>query len=236
VSHPVHQQIASDLRAAILAGDLTPGAQLPTEHVLAERYEVSRATARTALQLLVHDGLAAPRRPRGYFVHRPDVLTWTITPGSLPDWPDLLTAHGCTGSQTITVTLEPALDDVATALRLTTTDLVLTRRRIRLVNEQPYAISTSCYPAGQAQRTPLADPAELAGSLAAMLDVAWGADEDLITAGPADTSEAHFLAVPAGRHVLRHTRTSTSVTGRPYQVTTTVLPSDRWRLVYPSQR
>lgn len=46
------QRIADDIRSRLASGEWAPGAQLPTEHELAEAYGVSRSTVRTALRAL----------------------------------------------------------------------------------------------------------------------------------------------------------------------------------------
>ncbi len=65
---PRYQQVATDLRAAIMAGDFADGTQLPTESVLCERYGVSRFTVREALRRLQSDGLIKRRRGSGTVV------------------------------------------------------------------------------------------------------------------------------------------------------------------------
>jgi DNA-binding FadR family transcriptional regulator/8-oxo-dGTP pyrophosphatase MutT (NUDIX family) len=50
--------IAEALRQRISRGDYPPGGELPGEHALANEFDVSRNTARAALQILEHDGLA----------------------------------------------------------------------------------------------------------------------------------------------------------------------------------
>src|SRR5258705_200100 len=47
---PVSQQIANQLRAAILTGRYKPGERLPSQNDLTERYDVARETVDTALQ------------------------------------------------------------------------------------------------------------------------------------------------------------------------------------------
>src|SRR3954468_22616929 len=56
------QQIAGQIRAAMLAGDLEAGQRLPGEYELAERYGVSRPTVREAMRLLASDGLVRSAR------------------------------------------------------------------------------------------------------------------------------------------------------------------------------
>ena len=61
------EHIADELRSAILAGDLEPGAQLG-EADLAERFEVSRGPLREAMQRLVSEGILQAIANRGVFV------------------------------------------------------------------------------------------------------------------------------------------------------------------------
>lgn len=67
-------QIAHQLRSAIAAGIWAPGERLPTEHELADTFEVARATAREALKLLSATGLVQSVRggQGGTFVTAPD--------------------------------------------------------------------------------------------------------------------------------------------------------------------
>ena len=59
-----YQQIAADLAAAITAGELRTGDELPSEAALARRYGVSRGTARQALAELTIAGLVETRQGR----------------------------------------------------------------------------------------------------------------------------------------------------------------------------
>jgi GntR family phosphonate transport system transcriptional regulator len=60
--------IAATLRAEIAAGQYAPGARLPTEAALAERFGVNRHTVRRALADLAEAGLVRSRRGAGVFV------------------------------------------------------------------------------------------------------------------------------------------------------------------------
>jgi DNA-binding GntR family transcriptional regulator len=51
------RQIADQLREAIRRGDLPPGAMVPSELALVERHGVARGTVRSALAMLVDEGL-----------------------------------------------------------------------------------------------------------------------------------------------------------------------------------
>jgi DNA-binding GntR family transcriptional regulator len=60
-----YRQIASDLTAAISAGDLAAGDLLPSEATLVQRYGVSRGTVRRALAELESAGLVESRQGHG---------------------------------------------------------------------------------------------------------------------------------------------------------------------------
>jgi DNA-binding FadR family transcriptional regulator len=57
--NPVYRQVADQIRAAILEGNLGPGDPLPTERELCEQLGVSRASVREALRSLQAQGLVS---------------------------------------------------------------------------------------------------------------------------------------------------------------------------------
>jgi len=65
---PAYLRIAGDLRAAILSGDLEPGAKLPSETKLMAQYGVSRTVAKWAMSVLKGEGIVEGRRGSGTFV------------------------------------------------------------------------------------------------------------------------------------------------------------------------
>ncbi|KND42968.1 GntR family transcriptional regulator [Streptomyces stelliscabiei] len=65
---PLYVRIRREIEAGIRAGELPPGARLPTEKDLSTRYGVSRATAQRVLNDLAEAGLAIRRRRHGTFV------------------------------------------------------------------------------------------------------------------------------------------------------------------------
>lgn len=61
-------QVVRALQARIDAGELAPGARLPTEHALAAGFGVSRAVVREAIARLKADGYVETRQGAGAFV------------------------------------------------------------------------------------------------------------------------------------------------------------------------
>lgn len=67
---PLYQQLADQLRQAVLDKSLLPGEKLPTLQQMASLYGVARVTARQAVQLLVSEGFLEARQGRGTHVAR----------------------------------------------------------------------------------------------------------------------------------------------------------------------
>ena len=64
----LYQQVAAAIREAILSGEYEPGAPLPSEAQLMERYQVSRPTVRNAVAALRAEGLIDVHHGKGSFV------------------------------------------------------------------------------------------------------------------------------------------------------------------------
>lgn len=78
--------LAGRLAAAIAGGEFPPGARLPTEKQLVERFDVSRAVVREAIARLKTDGFVETRQGSGAFVTaRPGLASFRIgAPGTRP--------------------------------------------------------------------------------------------------------------------------------------------------------
>lgn len=66
---PKYRQLLQLLRTRILAGELAPGARLPTEDDLVRTYGVARGTVRRALEQLEAEGLIQTTQGSGSFVN-----------------------------------------------------------------------------------------------------------------------------------------------------------------------
>jgi len=69
-TEPVHLRLAGLCRSAIEKGDFAPGEKFPSERELADRYEVSRATANKVIATLVAEGLLELRKGLGTRVRK----------------------------------------------------------------------------------------------------------------------------------------------------------------------
>ncbi|WP_435242748.1 GntR family transcriptional regulator [Streptomyces cucumeris] len=64
----LYQQVAAEIRSGIAAGEYKPGAPLPSEAQLIERYKVSRPTVRKAISALRAEGLIEVIHGKGSYV------------------------------------------------------------------------------------------------------------------------------------------------------------------------
>lgn len=80
---PLHERIRGEIEAAILSGELRPGARLATEHDLMKQYDCARMTVNKALSALASAGLVERRKRAGSFVARPKMHSMIL------DVPDL---------------------------------------------------------------------------------------------------------------------------------------------------
>ncbi len=83
---PRYQQLAAELKQAIASGQYPVGSQLPTEHELCALHEVSRFTARAAIEELVTAGLVTRRQRTGTIViATPDQANYSLDLASIHD-------------------------------------------------------------------------------------------------------------------------------------------------------
>jgi GntR family transcriptional regulator, transcriptional repressor for pyruvate dehydrogenase complex len=73
VVEPAYKAVSAAIERAILDGALPPGAALPTEQELSERFGVHRSTVREAIRQVEQEGLLQRREGRRLFVCLPGV-------------------------------------------------------------------------------------------------------------------------------------------------------------------
>src|SRR6185503_14714830 len=143
---PPSRRIADELRRAILAGDLAPGAKLASERVLAEKHGTARNTARQAIAILQADGLVEAQHGRGVFVRerRPflrlahDRFSRRHREAGRAPFRAEAAAQGLVGRvEVLTIERVPARDWIAERLSIAAGDVVVVRRNRYLADEEP---------------------------------------------------------------------------------------------------
>ena len=165
----ITQRISDDLRSQIHNGSLGPGALLPSEPELAREYNVSRQTARSALQALEREGLVIVRPRRGRVVRSNQRLHWHLSEFERPDHTVLTTSdawetdiegqgHDPTRQDLEVERISPP-ETIATRLNLDPrTDIVVVRRHVRYIDGKPAIISDDYFDERIVEGTELAEP------------------------------------------------------------------------------
>lgn len=141
---PRHEQISDWLREQMEEGRYQPNEQLPSESQLGEQFDVSRITVRRALQTLEHEGRIYRRQGLGSFVMETQVRQGLVR---LTDFVEDMQQAGLeASSHVLHFAPEPAAPDVAVALALEASNMVVRLDRLRLGNGEPIAFDRTWLP------------------------------------------------------------------------------------------
>lgn len=134
----MHRQLAQRLREAIASGTYGDGGRLPTEPQLIGRYDVSRITARQAVDALVREGLVVRQQGKGTFVSGPVVHHDLL---ELRGLYDELVAHGL-NPKTRLLEFGEGVPPAPVAGRMGTgRRKLLSWRRLYLLGGKPFAVT-----------------------------------------------------------------------------------------------
>ncbi len=144
---PIYRQIAEQIAEEIESGELPAEARIASERELAERFGISRMTARAAINILVQRGILVRRNRSRAYVAQPKFRFDLSSPGGL--YEQLRKAGVRPGAKIIVAEKLPfdALDPkVVEALKLTPAEAVFHIVRLRTANEEPVAVEDSYFP------------------------------------------------------------------------------------------
>ena len=212
----LYRKVAEDIKAAIAAGVYPPGALLPSEAELAERYSVSRGTVRQAFAALRADGVIASRRgARRVVIGGPrvqsfgELLSFSRWARAIGDFP--------TG-RVVSLDRRPASDAEATRFGLPDGCLVYCLVRVRLLSERPVMVERAVYPEKVGVLVAGFDLAtESIAERLEELGVVFTDAEHVIDAVSASAEDARWLGVRPGVPLLRERRFTTDRSGQPVE-------------------
>jgi GntR family transcriptional regulator len=244
-TRPRHQQIAADLRAQIMSGDLGPGQRLPTTGQLMDRYAVTGQTVQRTLGVLKAEGFVVGRAGVGVFVR--DESPLAITPAAyLPPvrsgepyrWVSQAGARSQRGSSrlvSVKETVPPRA--IAGALGTAPEEPVVLRHQILTLDDEPAELVWNFYPASIARGTPLERKAKIRGGAPALLaELGYPPREhtDQVSVRLATSEEFVALELPDDVPVLRTLRVVRSYDARPVEASILVKGGHRYELAYHS--
>lgn len=222
---PLYYQLQELIRQEIEEGELTPDKPLPTEAELAQRFDVSRTTVREALRGLVERGLIVKRQGVGSFVAEAKLNE--VIPGLISFTAEMRARGFTVLSRVLEQGAMTPPPRVLKALQLTPDSQVTRVARLRFVDDEPIAISTSYMP-------PEISPDEdFGGSLCELLKTKYGyhviSGRTSIEAGLAGDYEAKLLGVEKSSAVLLITWQGMTENKRPIEYSEGCFRGDRYR-------
>jgi GntR family transcriptional regulator len=224
---PRYRTIEQALRERIAA--LRPGDGLPSDSELCAEFNVSRMTARNAMQRLAEEGLLVRLPGRGSYVSEPPAHRRA---DRLMSFSSEMTRRGRVPSSTIVAReIRPAWRSAASELHLHEGEPLVFLRRVRSADGQPIAVETTLL---IGSLSPVVMAADLRhDSLHAVLAGAgWGLRRGTatVTAASATKDDARLLGVTRGDPMLVERRVILDGQGRPLEATETRYAADRYAI------
>lgn len=212
---PRYRRILEFLRSQIASGKYAVGDCLPTELELQHRFGVSRATVRTAIRVLVQEGLVRPRQGVGTVVLRSRP---PVEPSRLRGFTEDLARRGVpTEARVRSAAIVEPPPHVRDRLEVPAGERVLHLVRLRFVAGTPLALMHNYVPASLG----IGPEEDFTGPLYALVErdpkhyITYG--RDAIGAAAADAEAAGALDLPLGAPVLTLKRTAFVAFDRPIE-------------------
>ncbi|MCV2351032.1 GntR family transcriptional regulator [Paucibacter sp. Y2R2-4] len=228
---PLYMQLAHKLAQAIRQGEYHADEALPSERVLSETLELSRVTARKAIDRLVEQGLIIRKRGSGNYIA--PKLEQPLS--RLTSFSEELHQRGFKpSSRWLTRGFTPAAPDEQLSLGLGTGERVARLERLRLADSVVMNYEVTVMP-----EAVLPDPQAVQASLyehLATLGVAPVRALQHIRAINADSKLAGLLEVPVGQAVLFITRVGYLESGHAVELTHSYCRSDYYDFVAEMRR
>ncbi|MDY6875583.1 MAG: GntR family transcriptional regulator [Chloroflexota bacterium] len=213
---PLYVQIRETIREQITSGELPVGSKLFPEEEIAERFGVSRMTARRALADLVREGLLLRKQGVGTLVASRKI---TRNYSRLTSFYEGATEQGrCPASRLLDLSVIPASADLAPRLMIEPGTLVMCITRLRLLDGAPIALHIAHVMRDLCPA--LLDEDLEDQSLYRLYDsyglkIAWA--KQRIEARAATKEQAHHLGLEPGAPVLYSERTTYMANNTPIE-------------------
>jgi GntR family transcriptional regulator len=229
-TRPRHEQIAAELRAEIMCGDLAPGDKLAGLHEYAEeRFNVAIATVQRAIALLNEEGYVTSAPGKRSTVRQGQPIQIQAC-----SWLPLSEDGYSFGSVTLSEDRPPA--DAAAALGLAAEEKAVTRHRVMSFQGVPAEASWAYYRTSLAHGTELMYPKRLPRGgvprVFADLGLPYKDPEDTLSWREPTTAEASLLRMPPHVPVLRALRVFRDRAGTPTEVSVLIKPGHLYEMKY----
>ncbi|MFI9081155.1 GntR family transcriptional regulator [Streptomyces sioyaensis] len=235
----LYQQVAAEIRNGIVEGEYKPGAPLPSEAQLIERYGVSRPTVRKAISALRAEGLIEVIHGKGSYVRALPAPAVKIDRAITRSGKTFLTGHHDwqqieepTAYRTTTTTTTGQLLGLAEGEALFAVDRLLSDpgTETRALHRVLIPFATAADEAGQLGEAPDTEPEQIYALLAAAgHKLTW---DETVSARMPLPDERDALRVPDATPVLLASRVTLGADRRPLILEELCTGADRAQLAY----
>ena len=222
---PLYLMIEGEIRREIESGRLKIGDKVSSERKLAKIFGVSLMTARHALNHLMHDGLLERRRAAGTYVSPPRIQF-----NKLQGFSEQMSArHLRIRSRIVSARICEVSQEITARLSLPGNGKVIKLERVRLGDDEPFAIESCFLPAkefGKILRFDFAK-ASLFEALERVCNVRLAHADEEVDATSADLRTSKLLKVPLHDPLLRIRQVLYSTSGKAVAYSFGLYRSDR---------
>jgi GntR family transcriptional regulator len=249
-NRPAYRAVADQIRAAIEAGEYSPGAQLPGDMTLASQFETSRATIGLAVRLLLAEGYLI-KKGRNYAVS--PLLKKILRDANVryrknnrEQAPDGSPSRGAFASEVKALGMRAGSDvtvdrvvppaNVAELLEVSPDERsVLSRARRMTADDVPVQLATSYIPGDIAFDSALENVDTGAGGMISRLAEMGHAQTEVteeINVRPPTPAEVDELQLTEDVRVYELLHVARTAEGRAVEVAIHVMPTHQWTLRY----
>lgn len=231
LSIPLYLQIQNYLIDQIRRGEYPAGSQVPSELEISAQMNVSRMTARKALDTLVSKGILYRRKGKGTYV-ADDTVSYNLT--TMQSFSHILKARGYeVSTRVLRIDVAPGEPDILEHLQLPVDTTLIVIRRLRLIDGKPAAIHTAYL-----EHRIYAPILEVDLSTESLLDAMHAItgvqlvySQDSVQADLVKPEEKRLLDLPPGSPVLRVEGVTYSEYGEPTRLSRAVFRGDLFKLM-----
>jgi len=228
---PLYHQIQKRVMGSIEQGELAVGDRVPPEEDLSRIYQVSRMTARQALQGLKAAGYISSQKGRGTFVTRPKLEKSIL---HLRGFSQEMRHRGMKPSSVVLAQTAMKPDEtVAEKLHIPEGEEVFYLRRLRLADGNPMALEDTYIPLKQFPGLERIDfgKQSLYSTIREKYNVKVASAQEVIEAINAGPLESELLAIPKRACVLSIMRILMATGDVPVEYSCSHYRADRYRAI-----
>lgn len=231
----VYIKIHNQMREQIKQGQWKEGQKIPSERNLADRYNVSRMTARAAINSLVADGLLERRVGSGTYVSVSKIKEKLNGLASFTETVEKLGKHP--SSKLVAYYTKNANSSEVDKLQLQAGEKVLVLERVRYADQVPICYEQASIPnriADQLNKESITSHLYQSLEEEGILQVAYA--DQTISASWANEAMADLLEINRGDPILSLRQVTYSQTGQAFEYVRSKYVGDRYEMVIRSSK